>query len=332
MFSPDIRVYTTCPQSKDCGANDYFERVIQVSQWSDEANCSGMLIYADNGIIDPWVVAQIVVQYTRQLAPLVAVQPIYMHPYAVAKKIVSLGLMYRRQVCLNLIAGGFRKDLMALGDPTSHDERYARLIEYCQLIQELLQGRMVTFDGKYYQTHGLRLTPLLMAPAPQILMSGSSPAGRAAAITLGATAVEYPEPANQIITEDELPEHRGIRVGLMAHEDSEEAWRRAWERFPANRRGQLEHAMAAKVSDSSWHKKLDELAKEGKNHKGPYWLWPYENYSTFCPYLVGDYPTVAGEIVRYLRLGYKTFILDIPRSSDDLMIAQEVFRQAVGML
>ena len=331
MFSHDIRVYTTCPQSKDSGANEYLERVIQVSQWSDEAGCSGMLIYADNSIIDPWVVAQIVIQHTQQLAPLVAVQPIYMHPYTVAKKIVSLGLMYRRQVCLNLIAGGFKTDLLALGDPTEHDELYARLIEYCQIIQGLLEGKAVTFKGRYYSALGLRMAPRLMASAPQILMSGSSPAGRAAALTLGATAVEYPEPAHQIVMAEEVPANRGIRVGLMAQQKSEDAWRRAWGRFPEDRRGQLEHAMAAKVSDSSWHKRLDELAKQG-TQDGPYWLWPYENYKTFCPYLVGDYPTVAGEIVRYLRLGYKTFILDIPRSPDDLLIAQEVFRQAMGML
>jgi alkanesulfonate monooxygenase len=323
-----IRVFTTCPQSKDSSPDKYYNRMLQVAVWSDNAGCDGMLIYADNSIIDPWVVAQEVLQATQQLAPLVAVQPVYMHPYSVAKKIVSLGLMYRRQVCLNLIAGGFRNDLIALGDPTAHDDRYARLIEYCEIIQQLLTGEPVAYAGRFYNVKGLRLTPALLAPVPQILMSGSSPAGRAAVIRLGVTGVEYPEPARDIDLAS-LPPDRGIRVGILADADHDTAWRLARERFPVDRRGQLAQSMALKVSDSSWHQLLDKQAKEAQC--GPYWLWPYQQYATFCPYLVGDYQTVADEIARYLRLGYTSFILDIPRSADDLVMAREVFGRAVAV-
>jgi alkanesulfonate monooxygenase len=330
-MTDNVRIFTTCPQSKDF-SQGYVEQVLKIAKWSDDAGCDGILIYADNSIIDPWLVAQIIIQETRQLAPLVAVQPLYLHPYAVAKMVTSFGVLYGRQVCLNLIAGGFKGDLIALGDPTAHDERYSRLIEYCQIIQQLLAGGSVTYTGQYYTVQGLRLTPTLQATPPQILMSGSSPAGRAAAITLRVTAVEYPEPATQMTPDatDLLPPDRGIRVGLIAAADTATAWQLAWERFPADRRGQLQHAMALKTSDSSWHKKLDDLSQT-KIEASPYWLWPYQNYQTFCPYLVGDYPTVASEIARYLRLGYKTFILDIPRDTADLATAQEVFRQAKGL-
>jgi len=292
-----------------------------------------MLIYADNSIIDPWVVADRVLNVTKRLAPLVAVQPIYMHPYSVAKKVVSFGFMYQRQVCLNMIAGGFRGDLLALGDPTPHDERYARLIEYTQIIQRLLKGDAVSLTGAYYTVQNLRLSPAMMAPMPQILMSGSSDAGRAAVIELGITGVEYPEPAHQIDL-NKLPASRGIRVGIIADDDRDIAWRRALERFPPDRRGQLQQAMAVKVSDSSWHQILNTRATEeegGPAGDSPYWLWPYKQYATFCPYLVGTYQRVAEEIARYLQLGYKTFILDIPREEGDLVCAQKVFQHAVAM-
>lgn len=45
-----------------------------------------------------------------------------------------------------------------------------------------------------------------------------------------------------------------------------------------------------------------------------YWLAPFENYHTFCPYLVGSYGEVVRELARYLTSGYRTFILD---ASDD---------------
>ena len=69
MFGAGIRVYTTCPQSKDV-PEDYLADVMQVSQWSEAAGCSGMLIYSDNSIVDPWLVTQTVLQATRTLAPL----------------------------------------------------------------------------------------------------------------------------------------------------------------------------------------------------------------------------------------------------------------------
>src|SRR5258708_9461701 len=86
----EMSIFNTCPQSKDVDRRDYVRDVIEVSRWSEEFDCHGMLIYADNGLVDPWLVAQIVVQNTRRMSPLVAVQPIYMHPYLLAKLIVSL--------------------------------------------------------------------------------------------------------------------------------------------------------------------------------------------------------------------------------------------------
>ena len=79
------RIYTTCPQSKDLDRRHYVQRVIDIARWSEEFRCDGMLMYTDNSLVDPWLVAQIVVENTERLMPLVAVQPIYMHPYSVAK-------------------------------------------------------------------------------------------------------------------------------------------------------------------------------------------------------------------------------------------------------
>ena len=39
---------------------------------------------------------------------------------------------------------------------------------------------------------------------------------------------------------------------------------------------------------------------------------PFQNYKTFCPYLVGTYDEVAELVAGYIRLGARTFILDIP--------------------
>jgi alkanesulfonate monooxygenase len=62
----------------------------------------------------------------------------------------------------------------------------------------------------------------------------------------------------------------------------------------------------------------------------PYWLGPFENYKTFCPYLVGSFESVAAEIERYLTIGYRTFILDIPPDAEELSTIQFVFELAQG--
>ncbi|OLB65453.1 MAG: hypothetical protein AUH96_08915 [Nitrospirae bacterium 13_2_20CM_2_61_4] len=83
-----------------------------------------------------------------------------------------------------------------------------------------------------------------------------------------------------------------------------------------------------KVSDSLWHKQLSVLAEESKNGRSPYWLRPFETYKTFCPYLVGSYKAVGGELSRYISAGYSKFILDIPPTKEELQHTQIAFEQA----
>ena len=86
------------------------------------------------------MVAEIIAMHTARLRPLVAVQPVYMHPYSVAKLVATFGQLFGRQMYLNMVAGGFTNDLKALGDATHHDRRYARLAEYGLIIKRLLES------------------------------------------------------------------------------------------------------------------------------------------------------------------------------------------------
>ncbi|MEJ2885469.1 LLM class flavin-dependent oxidoreductase [Actinomycetospora aeridis] len=327
-------VYSTCPQSKDVAASEYLDAVAATARWSEEAGCAGMLVYTDNGIADPWLVAQTAIAATTRLAPLVAVQPVYMHPYTAASMVSSLAYLHGRAVHLNMLAGGFRNDLVALGDRTGHDDRYARTVEYTQIVTALLRGETVTRDGRWHQVENLRLAPALPPELmPEVLISGSSPAGRAAAEEIGATPVRYPEPLGSGADSDS-PTGGGVRIGIIARDDADEAWRVAHERFPADRTGQVAHAMAMRVSDSHWHHQLAGVAKnpappaELGTEPEPYWLGPFENYQSFCPYLVGSHDRVAAEVARYLERGTEVFVLDIPPAAEDLGHAGEVFARA----
>ncbi len=323
--------FSTCPPSGDTDPVSYVQQVTDVARWSDAAGCTGILVYTDNGLVDPWLVADAIIRVTERLSPLVAVQPVYMHPYTVAKLVTTLGFLHGRRLFLNMVAGGFRNDLDALGDSTEHDRRYDRVVEYTTIIQGLLRGgEPVTLEGDFYQVKNLRLVPPLRRELfPGITMSGSSPAALAAAKHLGAVAVQYPKPSGENGTKGNPDVHTGIRIGIIARSRSEEAWELAHARFPPDRKGQLTHQLAMKVSDSSWHHQLSALAKESAERGNPYWLVPFENYKTFCPYLVGSYEQVARELTGYLKMGHETFILDVPRSEEDFAHVGEAFRVAL---
>ncbi len=330
----NIQVYSTCPQSKDIDRSRYLQSVADVARWSEAAGCAGILVYTDNGIVDPWLVSQAVIESTERLKPLVAIQPVYMHPYSAAKMVASLAYLHGRAVCLNMLAGGFRNDLLALGDETPHDERYERTVEYTQILMGLLRGAApVTVDGRYYHVANLKMTPAI-APelVPEVLISGSSPAGLAAARRLDATAVKYPRPPGEEadwIGDDDAVGF-GVRVGIIARADADEAWRVAYERFPEDRQGKITHRVAMQVSDSHWHQQLSERrdADPTGDEPDPYWLGPFQNYKTFCPYLVGSYERVGQLLGHYIAVGSRTFILDIPASEEELDHIGTVFDRA----
>ena len=326
-----LELFTTCPQSSVVDRTSYVRSVAEVARWSEQYGCSGILVYTDNSEADPWLVSQIIIENTSKLCPLVAVQPMYMHPYAVAKIVASFGHLYRRRIYLNMVAGGFKNDLIALNDTTPHESRYTRLIEYTTILKRLLANEQpVYFDGDFYKVSNLRMTPPLDPELfPGIFISGSSDAGLAAARAVGATAVKYPGPARECESEPPVAGiDSGIRVGIIARACEADAWNVAEQRFPEDRKGQLTHQLAMKTSDSAWHHQLSRLAKETKTDRSPYWLWPFENYKTFCPYLVGAYDQVAKELARYIVLGHRTFILDIPPSEEELRHINITFDRA----
>jgi alkanesulfonate monooxygenase len=329
MMQHSVKIFSTCPIPNGTDQRSYLQNVIDVAQWSERAGCRGILVYSDNSQVDPWLISQVILENTEHLCPLPAIQPVYMHPYAVAKAVTTLAYLYGRRLYLNMIAGGYTNDLLALNDLTPHDKRYARLIEYTTIIKELLASESpASYDGEFYKVDKLRLKPPLDPDLfPGIFVSGSSEAGLAAARTIGATAIKYPKPPGEETTVPNDGIDYGVRIGIITRETDDEAWRVAHERYPEDRKGQLTHQLAMKVSDSVWHKQLGGL--DNGSESNPYWLVPFKNYKAFCPYLVGSYERVAEEVARYTEAGYKTFILDIPPTQEELSHIAFVFRHSL---
>src|SRR5713101_5911474 len=233
-----LKIFSTCPLSAQAQPGTCIRELQEFARSSENAGYEGILVFTDNGQLDPWLVSQIIIEATERLCPLVAIQPAYMHPYSVAKMITSFAHLYGRRLYLNMVAGGFKNDLLALNDLTPHDERYARLLEYTTVVQSLLRtADPVSFEGRYYKVTNLKLTPPLPPDlAAGVLVSGSSEPGMQAARQLGATAVEYPKPLGEYAAPPANGAASGIRIGIIARPEEAAAWSVARARFPEDRK------------------------------------------------------------------------------------------------
>lgn len=323
----ELRLFSTCPESEPVPPREYLHRVRRAARLSEAAGHDALLIQSDNRLLDPWVVAQEVLRATRRLRPIVTVQPLYMHPYAVAKKVTSLARLYGRTPDLSLAAGASRDDLLALDDRTSHDERYERLAEYGALVRELLTALdPVEFDGRHYRVHrpdGLGGIPDELTP--RLFVAGSSTAGREAADRIGALTLCHPAPR---AGRSELGNRDCVRLGVLTRPDAEEAWQQARDRFVVDPGRRLRRRLEMRFTDSEWLRTLGAAVEEAGDADSPYWLDPFANGLASCCYLVGDYATVAREIRGFLAAGVRTFLLDDPAGAHELRHTHAVFRRA----
>jgi alkanesulfonate monooxygenase len=187
MTKTRLRIFPAIPRNPDPA--QYIDELMRVARFSDRNGFAGVLLFAGNDtLVEPWSMAQHILAHTAESSPLIAVNPIYMHPFTVAKFVSSFALLYRRKVYLNMITGTATSDLQGLGEQLSHQDRYSRLGEFIHIVRQLLAStRPVTFAGKFYTTSNLQLRPgLPPALMPEFLIAGQSDDAHRVAKQMGA--------------------------------------------------------------------------------------------------------------------------------------------------
>ncbi|WP_433089338.1 LLM class flavin-dependent oxidoreductase [Dactylosporangium sp. CA-052675] len=326
-----VDVYTTAPASAGVDGPGFRRRLADVTRWTDAAGATGLLVYSDNTLVDPWLVAQCILERAERAVPLVAVQPVYASPYAAARAAATLTFLHGRRLHINLVTGGSRQHLEALGDAgVGHDERYDRLTEYATVLRHLLESpRPVTFDGRYYRLQAASIPQRPPAAlSPRLVLSGSSERSVRCAEELGILRFAYPRPVGDYPPGGPLLRGNGVRLGVIARAGRAAAWKAAHERFPGDPIGERRHRIVRRLTDSHWHAELSSRVRADGDAEDVYWLHPFGTYRTFCPYLVGDYDEVGAYLAEYLARGVEAFILDIPAEEDDLHHARIAFERA----
>jgi len=324
-----IEVFTISPRTTNQVL--YWKDIQTVTRLSQKYDCTGVLIFTGNDVyVDPWIVAHQVMNETETLSPLVAVNPIYMHPFTAAKMISSLAYLYKRKVYLNLVTGTALSYLEALGDGLSHDERYDRLQEYAQIISLLLRGPgLVDFTGKHYQVSNLLLLPAVPESLfPGFLVAGQSEAAQRICATVDGIGMQMLKPQ----LEQAIDGQRGIHFGIVTRDTDQKAWEAAKRLYPEDEEGQeiLEFSMGN--TDSVWKRHLKGISDDTKPLPPNYWLTPFRNLKADCPYIIGDYEYVASLLVKLIERGIRTFILEIPPHEQEFYHIDVAFKMAAKQM
>lgn len=324
----NIDVFTVCPRSLD--PERYWERILTVMRASDVYDYTGLLIFTGNDtFVEPWVVAQTVMVEAKRLEPLVAVNPLYTHPYTVAKLIASFAYVYQRRTWLNMVAGAALSYQQALGDRLPHEERYDRLREYMEVIKALLTQPRASYEGKHYQLAKVQLLPRVPPQLqPKLLLSGQSDPALKVADALGAVSMQM---LPSTLAEG-LNRARGVHLGIVARPSEEEAWKAAKALFPEDKVGQAVLELSMQNNDSEWKRRM-KLAADSKIAARPgFWLDPFRNFQADCPYFVGSHAQAAELVAKLIRAGIQTIILDILPSEEEFQHVDIVFKQAAATL
>lgn len=322
-----VEVFTISPRTKD--PDEYWKHIEQVIAWSDRYRATGILLFEGNDTyVSPWLAAHAALANTEQLCPLVAVNPVYMHPFSAAKMVSSFAYLYGRPTYLNMITGTALSYLEALDDHLEKEQRYDRLREYSELIAALTRsgGRPVNYAGEYYKTKNLKLEP----PVPEDLqptfyIAGQSDAAMETARAIDAVHMQMlPSRLGDGLTRGAT----GIHFGIVTRSTEEAAWETARRLFPPDPAGQRLQTFSMSNTDSLWKQRMMMAAKLESDAKAGYWLEPFRNMKADCPYYVASHAAVADLLCDLARRGIRHVILDIPAAEEEFAEIEAAFRIA----
>lgn len=323
-----VEVFTMNHRTGDSWAD-----IQEVVHLTEKYGGSGVLFFEGNDVVpSPWMAGYHTFVSTRALSPIVAVNPIYMHPFSAAKLVASYAIMFQRKTFLNMITGTALSYLDALDANLSHDERYVRLSEYSQVIRALFeaQGEPVSHEGKYYRLVNAKLEVKIPQELhPEFFIAGQSEGALRTAKDIGAVHMVMLSPKLAA----ELPAGtRGMHFGVLCRETQEQAWEASEHCFPQDNRGQRVQAMSMANTDGEWKKRLFEASKEKHEPTGGYWMEPFRNFKADRPYFVGSYEQAATLVVEMVQKGVRRFILDFPGKEEGFKHTSKAFELARQML
>jgi dimethylsulfone monooxygenase len=113
---------------------------------------------------------------TSRIGLITAIHPGFFLPATIAKWGATIDRLTGGRWSINVTSGWHEAEFGMFGaELLEHDQRYARSTEFIELLRRAWSGEEVNFEGRFYQTRGLRLEPRPSAPL-RVWQGGQSPA------------------------------------------------------------------------------------------------------------------------------------------------------------
>ncbi len=128
--------------------------------------------------LDAWTTAAALAAVTEKLELMVAVRPTFHSPAILAKQAANIAHISNNRLSLNVVSSWWKEEALKYGiEYEAHDDRYARMKEWIEIVNTLWQKDHHTHEGKYYTVTDNILQPK-PARKPFIYAGGESEAGK----------------------------------------------------------------------------------------------------------------------------------------------------------
>ena len=155
-----------------------FEAIVPIARWKGYVD--GKPGHISHIVFDPFIFAAAIAQATSYSALFSTTHAPTVHPLTLAKQAATIDHVSGGRYALNIVGGWNRREFEMFGiELLDHDERYAYLAEWLEVVRRLWSGAdEFDHDGRYLQLKGAisRPTPL-QAPSIPIMNAGLSSTG-----------------------------------------------------------------------------------------------------------------------------------------------------------
>ncbi len=128
--------------------------------------------------LDAWAVTAGLAAVTSKLELLAAVRPGFHNPFHTAKQAATIDEISGGRFTLNVVSAWWAEEAKQYdGLFSAHDDRYARTIEWVEVLRGLWSETPFAYEGEYYRTEGTYLEPKPRVQ-PRLYAGGESEAGR----------------------------------------------------------------------------------------------------------------------------------------------------------
>lgn len=283
----------------------YINEITQLKKENDKFGFEGILLFTSlDDPFDNWNLGDLVALDSKQV-PLIACLPIGMHPYFVARKISTMQSIYKRDIAINWITGINKSDYDRLCINVEKNDKYKMLEEFIHIVNELLDGKKLNFDGEYFQLKGLRL-PSKPEFKLRNFIAGSST--QCLDLVKKLNYVEHigigMEPSFKYASSV-----KGLGLGIIARQTEQEAINAMNTYFQPSQIADKYIQMSKLNTDSNWKSDLFDRVDESNGIEG-FYASVLKAYSQ-VGFFVSSYEKVANYIGDHLSNGVSTFFVSL---------------------